>query len=111
MRRFLAVLIATWAFIAATVDARAETAAAAIIPPRLIEAPDVPYPAGALGNAVVELAITVDKDGSVLEVQVMTGLEPFSTRAAEIARQFRFAPAERDGKPVAAKIRFEIRFS
>lgn len=83
----------------------------AIVPPRLASASDVAYPEGAHGDAVVELTITVAKDGSVADVQVTTGLEPFSTAAADAARAFRFSPATRDGRAVPVKIRFEIRFT
>ena len=116
MKRLFVFLLTAWPFITASVDSRAEPAEAAhatetpLVPPHLIEAPDVPYPAGARGDAVVELAITVAKDGTVADVHVATGLEPFGTAAVEAARHFRFVPAERDGKALAARIRFEVRF-
>jgi len=84
---------------------------AGIVPPQLTSEAEVAYPAGAHGDTVVELLVTVAKDGTVSDVRVTTGLEPFSAAAAAAARGFRFSPAERDGKAVAAKIRFEIRFT
>jgi TonB family protein len=82
-----------------------------IVAPRLTETPEVPYPADARGDAVVELELTVARDGSVAEARVATGLEPFSAAALEAARRFHFVPATRDGKAVVAKIRFEVKFT
>src|SRR5690606_33516863 len=69
-----------------------------------------PYPEGATGDASVMLAVTVGEDGAVREAAVEQGDEPFASAAREAARDFRFAPATRDGVPVAAKIRVEILF-
>jgi hypothetical protein len=56
------------------------------------------------------LELTVDADGSVGEVGKAEGPEPFAEAARRAAASWKFAPAERDGKPVRARIRFEARF-
>jgi TonB family protein len=81
-----------------------------IVAPRLTFAEEVPYPAGASGDAVVILVVTVNADGSVRTARVSSGDEPFASSAAQAAQAFRFEPATREGRPVAATIRFEVSF-
>ncbi|RYZ09768.1 MAG: TonB-dependent receptor [Myxococcales bacterium] len=71
---------------------------------------DMVYPEGARGEASVELLLTVNTDGAVIEATVVSGPEPFSAHAARSALGWRFTPALREGKAVSAKIRFLARF-
>jgi TonB family protein len=71
----------------------------------------VPYPEGASGSATVVLSVTVNADGTVRSVRPLEGEEPFASAAVEAAANWRFEPAERDGRAVAATIRFEVSFS
>lgn len=79
-------------------------------PPRLLSSSDVPYPDGASGSAEVTLELVVDAGGTVGDVTVVAGAEPFAAAAAATARAFRFEPARRGEQPVAARIRFVIGF-
>lgn len=81
-----------------------------MVPPQLLSEAVVPYPEGAHGDASVVLTLTVNADGSVREVSALATNEPFSSLAVTAARAFRFSPAMRAGKAVAAVIRFEIVF-
>lgn len=81
-----------------------------VVPPRLISEPTVEYPADANGDALVVLAITVNVDGSVRTVRALEGAEPFASAAVRAAETWRFEPATRNGRPVAAIIRFEAAF-
>lgn len=71
---------------------------------------DVPYPNGAHGDAVVVLEIVVEKDGRVSNVEVILGEEPFAEHARRAVRTWKLKPGERDGVPVAARIRARIEF-
>jgi hypothetical protein len=71
---------------------------------------DVAYPRGAHGDAIVVLELDVGADGSVTSARAITGPEPFARAAVAAADGFVFEPARRDGKPVASKIRLQIRF-
>src|SRR3954470_22508635 len=82
---------------------------ATIVPPQLESEATAPYPAGASGDAVVVVTVTVNADGSVRSVSAEPN-EPFSSAATTAAKDFHFTPATRDGKPVAAVIRLEISF-
>src|SRR5689334_11075001 len=77
----------------------------AVVPPHA-EATEGPlYPDGAHGDATVVIELTVRRDGSVEKLEVVSGDEPFARAALVAAARFRFAPATRDGEPVAARIR------
>jgi hypothetical protein len=58
----------------------------------------------------VILTLTVNADGSVRSAQATQGEEPFVSAALSAASAFHFEPATRDGRPIAATIRFEIAF-
>jgi TonB family protein len=68
------------------------------------------YPEGAEGDATVIVKLVVEKDGSVSDVSIVDGKEPFTAAALAWARVFRFAPATRDGVPIKAAIRAEVKF-
>ncbi|HWA72059.1 MAG TPA: TonB-dependent receptor [Polyangiaceae bacterium] len=79
-------------------------------PPVAEGSTDVPYPSGAEGDAVVELEIVVEKDGSVSSATVVDGNEPFAEQARSAALSWHFAPAQRGDDKVAAKIRARVAF-
>ncbi len=60
----------------------------------------------------VKLALTVDADGKVKDIQVKSGLPHGLTEAAIVAlKACRFTPGEVDGKPVAVRIEeFKVSF-
>jgi len=105
LRRALTVLFAVLALAPAVAYAQAK-----LVAPRQIDAPTVPYPAGAKGDADVIVQITVARDGTVEGVKVLEGDEPFAASAVTAAWSFRFEPATSDGKPVRATIRAKISF-
>src|SRR6185295_15058659 len=85
-------------------------AASELVAPKLITSPNVAYPDGAGGEAVVVLVITVNADGSVRTARTESGDEPFASSAARAALGWRFEPALRDGARVAAIVRAEVVF-
>lgn len=91
-------------------SAPAPSAAPAVIPPKPLAPLTVEPPAGAAKPHTVVLELTVNVDGSVREARALIGEEPFAARAVETARAWRFSPATREGKPVAAKIRVRVDF-
>jgi TonB family protein len=90
---------------------KAEAAPApAIVPPKPITPLHADYPEGAQGDADVVVAVVVNTDGSVRSARVVTGDEPFASAAVAASSSWRFEPATRDGKPIVASIRAQIRF-
>ncbi|HET6149196.1 MAG TPA: TonB-dependent receptor [Polyangia bacterium] len=84
--------------------------APALRPPVAQGNTDVPYPPGATGDAAVLLELVVGADGVVSSVVVVEGAEPFAESARSAAAAWRFAPAQRGGTPVAARIRTRVEF-
>src|SRR5262245_327600 len=84
-------------------------------PPRLVEFAEATYPPAALAagrSARVELVITIGPDGAVTDVQVAGPVgDGFDEAAVDAARRFRFEAARLDGKPVAARVRYEYVFT
>lgn len=92
------------------VTAVSGVARAEVHPPRAIGDTSVARPDGAVGAAEVVLELVVAKDGTVSDVTVVSGAEPFASAAVGAARGFTFTPAERDGKAVPARIRLIVEF-
>ncbi|WP_433927307.1 TonB-dependent receptor plug domain-containing protein [Sorangium cellulosum] len=82
-----------------------------LVPPTPLTPLTAGYPDGAHGDATVRLVLTVNADGTVRSAVPEDGPEPFASAAVAAATAFRFAPASRDGAPVAARIRVEVRFT
>lgn len=81
-----------------------------VLAPKLISDPTVTYPADGKGDATIVLTIVVSNDGSVRSATASEPNEPFSSLAERAALAWRFEPATRGGKPIAAKIRMEVAF-
>jgi TonB family protein len=81
-----------------------------VVPPRALSAEGPLYPDGAHGDATVVIELTVRREGDVEKLEVVSGVEPFAAAALTAAARFRFTPATRDGRPVPARIRVELRF-
>ncbi len=96
-----------------TPAARAQ--AAAVTPPTVLTHVDAVYPPAALKerkHGDVVLALTVDVDGHVSKVDVLTsGGADLDEAAIVAARQWTFVPAQRNDKPVASRIRVPFHFA
>jgi periplasmic protein TonB len=63
--------------------------------------PDYPVNSVAWGSVVVQL--TVDGSGDVTKVDFLHSMEGFNSLVTDALKKWRFQPARRKGKPVAAK--------
>lgn len=90
------------------------TTAPALTPPKLVRAAQPVYPAAKLESGVsasVALVLTLDDTGKVTDITVAASAgDDFDQAAVDAAKQLEFTPAEREGKPVAAKVPFRIQF-
>jgi protein TonB len=82
-------------------------------PPKLLRRPPPDYPteavmAGIEGMVVIELAIS--EAGEPTDVRVVESIPALDAAALENARQWRFAPALKDGTPVKAVVYGQVRF-
>lgn len=86
-------------------------------PPQLAVPPDLTrfYPQAArrrkLGGRTI-VALAIDAKGRVVEVNVLRSEPPglFERAAERAARTFRFTPAQREGRAVAARTRLELKW-
>ena len=81
-----------------------------VTPPVLRGDSDVPYPADGHGDASVVLELVVAPDGTVSEVTVVDGVEPFAQQARNALRKWLFSPALRGSQAVAARIGARVDF-
>lgn len=88
-----------------------QAADAPVVSPRAVETKEATYPEGATGSASVLVEVVVETDGSVSNVAIVQGDEPFATAAKEAIGAWRFTPAMRAGKPLRARIRIGVAFS
>src|SRR3954470_2021747 len=88
---------------------QAPTPPPVIVMPTALSTP-LEYPEGAQGEASVALELTLTADGDVSKAVAIEGDEPFTSRAVEAVKRWKFQPATRDGKAIAAKIRYLVRF-
>jgi Gram-negative bacterial TonB protein C-terminal/TonB-dependent Receptor Plug Domain len=108
-RRILAGFSLGCALCVVSLPARAEKAE--VTPPTQVAAQPVPYPEGAHGAAEVVLELTIAQDGSVADVLLRAGAEPFASAARIAVAHWQFTPALRDGIPVRARITAKVSFS
>ncbi len=94
----------------AAAETEAANAEVEVVPPEPIET-TVEYPEGGQGDAQVLLQFVVAVDGTVRDVEVLVGDEPFASEATKATEAWRFAPARFGERIVPAKIRFEVQFT
>jgi len=74
--------------------------------------PEYPAKARELNlTGVVSMSILIDDKGLVRQIQFISGEEIFKDVALNAMAKFKFNPAQVDGKPVAVRIRYTIRFN
>jgi periplasmic protein TonB len=62
-------------------------------------------------GGVVVVSMIVDEEGMPTDLKLVTSIgHGLDEKALEAARQYRFTPALRDGKPVAVRITVELSF-
>jgi len=82
-------------------------------PPRLTRQvnPDYSKARGVRIKGSVEIGAIISSQGVPKEVRVVQGLNPEVDRSAvDAIKQWRFLPAEKDGRPVSVKVNIELEF-
>lgn len=90
---------------------RAEAQDRHVVPPRLLDEPVASWPSGVSHerDVTVTLVLTIRTDGSVGHAEVLEGVSPEVDAAAiAAAERWRFEPATRGGKAVAARVRAQV---
>lgn len=85
-----------------------------VTPPRQTRAPEPKYPKKeqkARHQGMVTLKLVVGSDGVPTDISVAQTLSPdFDKAAIDAVRKWKFAPATKDGNPVAVEIAVEVEF-
>ena len=84
-----------------------------IKPPRIVRQVNPDYSAvrGVRVKGSVEIAVIVSSQGVPKDPRVVESLQPEVDRCAvEAIKQWRFAPAQKDGKAVAVRVIIEVEF-
>jgi protein TonB len=84
-----------------------------VTPPRVIKQVNPHYPTGrgvrAVGSVII--ALVVSSKGLPKDPRVIKGLDKdLDESAVEAVREWRFAPAQKDGTPVAVRVSLQIEF-
>lgn len=98
--------------VAADLDAPTVRAPADVPYPRKVYdvAPQVPD-GSTLQRGIAVLSLLIDTRGNVVDVDLLRSLNPaLDAAAVAAARQWRFEPTLRDGRPVAVRSNFTVRF-
>jgi TonB family protein len=91
--------------------ARAQDLDAGVEPPVLLKASPADWPEDAGVGGDVELMLTIDETGSVVDAQVVSSPgEAFTTSALTASRGLKFGPASVDGGAVAVVLAYRYRF-
>ena len=69
------------------------------------------YPAMAMGSGTVVLEASIDSDGEVQHVKVISDSEGFNSSALEAIKEWKFKPAMLAGKPVPSVVPVAFSFS
>jgi TonB family protein len=59
----------------------------------------------------VELQVLIARDGSVQDVEVISGDPPFTDAAGEAVRQWRYSPTLLNGEPIAVETQVDVNFT
>jgi TonB family protein len=82
--------------------------------PRALHTPEPRYSKSAKDRGIqgtVRISTIIGTDGRTRDVKVVRSLEPsLDARAVEAVKHWRFAPATKDGRPVAVSLELEIEF-
>lgn len=99
-------------FVSSAVSAFANPALPFDTPPKAVKTVAANTPSGTETAGLVSLLITVTVDGTVADAKVLKSTRPeFEGAATEAVMKWKFAPAEKGGKAIEAKIVVPIRFS
>lgn len=91
----------------------AEAQPASVSPPMVLRKVAPTFPAGAILDREIQvvLSVTVEMDGHVDEVAVVTsGGEDFDGAAIAAVKRWTFAPAMKDGRPARSRVRIPVGF-
>ncbi|MGH9791163.1 MAG: energy transducer TonB [Candidatus Acidiferrales bacterium] len=80
-------------------------------PPRVLATVDANYPPTSIAGGTVVLQVAVSEAGAITEVEVVGDIPSLTVAAERAVRQWKFAPAELNGRPVASTVIVAVSFT
>jgi Gram-negative bacterial TonB protein C-terminal len=80
------------------------------IPPDILTASGIPYPASTVAAGVVTLAVNLDATGQIMNVQTLRDIPTVTTQATLAVQNWTYAPASLNGKRVPSTLIVHIVF-
>jgi outer membrane biosynthesis protein TonB len=81
------------------------------VPPRVLNATDIPYPVNTTVPGIVTLLLRLDSAAKIQNVQILRDVPPLTSAAQSAIQSWTFAAATRNGHPVAARLSLSIVFN
>jgi TonB family protein len=86
------------------VSSQRQQEAPRFVPPAVVSVVEAIYPLQSVAAGTVVLEISLDETGKVIDVRVVRGIPSLTEPAEQSVRQWKFQPAELDGKQVPSKV-------
>lgn len=86
---------------------------APVLPAKLLKAANPVYPPDAMRSFItgdVKAEATVQPNGRLGDIKVLSGPKPLREAAVEALRQYQYEPATQAGKPVSSKVEVVVKF-
>jgi len=106
--RSLAAFVLSFAMTTAPPSSAADSP---FVPPRVLNATDIPYPVNTTVPGIVMLLLRLDSAAKIQNVQVLRDVPPLTSAAQTAMQSWAFAPATRNGHPVAARLSVSVVFN
>ena len=74
------------------------------VAPAVVSVVDATYPLQSIASGTVVLEVSLDETGNITDVRVVREIPSLNEPAEQSVRQWKFHPAELDGKPVPSKV-------
>lgn len=110
MKKLGVVLVVMLAFVAGTALAQTRRVPD-YAPPRVVATVDANYPPTSIAGGTVVLQVAVSESGAITEIEVVRDIPSLTVAAERAVRQWKFAPAELDGRPVASTVIVAVSFT
>jgi TonB family protein len=98
---------------ASTASAPEPVVDAPVLPAKLLKAANPVYPPDAMRSFItgdVKAEATVQPNGRLAEIKVLSGPKPLRDAAVEALKQYQYEPATQGGKPLASKVEVVVKF-
>lgn len=80
-------------------------------PPRVVATVDANYPPTSIAGGTVVLHVSLDETGAITKIDVVRDIPSLTVAAERAVRQWKFAPAQWNGEPVASIVTVAVSFT